>query len=131
MTQQQLERLHFNDEDITRIERWVEYLSKGAFGNSKEITDTYNRVFDGVMSKVNVTSCGSCLRNRINTLNNALKEWRTYQSQSAEARISPLEASVIDDNPSGDTNVPREENNATETKSEDNGKTRKLRKAKE
>lgn len=130
MTNQQLERLHFNDEDIMRIERWAEYLSKGAFGNSKEITETYNRVFDGVMSKVNVTSCGSCLRNRINTLNNALKEWRVY-NESENASKNAGNTPIIDDNPSGDTSVPREENNATETKSEDNGKTRKLRKAKE
>lgn len=129
MTNEQLKHLNFTEENIKLIEKWVEYLSKGAFGNSRDITNTYNEVFDGVLTKVNVTSCGSCIRNRINTLNNALKEWRAYKATENASNLH-LNAATSEENASSNINVPQEVNNALETKSEDNGK-RKVRKTKE
>lgn len=84
MTKEQIERLHFTDENIYKIEKWQEYIAKGHFGDSKDITNTYNEVFKDVYTKPQAyTSCGSCLRNRCNQMYAALKDWREYNASKA------------------------------------------------
>lgn len=56
-----------------KINMWSEALKKGAYGNSKDIVDTYNAIFQGIKPKQNYTTCGSCLRRCINTMNTQLQ----------------------------------------------------------
>lgn len=56
-----------------KINTWVEAMKKGAYGNSKDIVDTYNVIFEGIKPKQNYTTCGSCLRRCINTMNTQLQ----------------------------------------------------------
>lgn len=51
-----------------KIQTWVEAMSKGAYGNSKDIVDTYNAIFQGIKPKQNYTTCGSCLRRCIGAM---------------------------------------------------------------
>lgn len=51
-----------------KINMWSEALKKGAYGNSKDIVDTYNAIFQGIKTKQNYTTCGSCLRRCIGAM---------------------------------------------------------------
>lgn len=51
-----------------KINMWSEALKKGAYGNSKDIVDTYNAIFQGIKPKQNYTTCGSCLRRCIGAM---------------------------------------------------------------
>ena len=48
------------DRDIIRT--WKKYIDNGNFGNSRDIVDMYNKVFEGEKQKQPYTTCGSCLR---------------------------------------------------------------------
>ena len=74
----EVEKLNFTKENIEKIRRWEEYLRNGSYGNSKDITDTYNQIYEGLRSKANYTSCGACLRGRINNMVSSLNEWEKY-----------------------------------------------------
>lgn len=51
-----------------KINTYVEAMNKGAYGNSREIVDTYNAIFEGIKPKQNYTTCGSCLRRCIGAM---------------------------------------------------------------
>lgn len=55
-----------------KINTWVEAMKKGAYGNSKEIVDTYNAIFQDMKPKQNYTTCGSCLRRCIGAMSTQL-----------------------------------------------------------
>lgn len=82
-------KYNFTEENIAKIKKWMDYLSKGSYGNSKDITDTYNEVFQGVRTKANYTSCGACLRSRINSMYSALREWEKVQEEE-QKKVEPL-----------------------------------------
>lgn len=82
----EIEKLNLNEENIQKIRKWEEYLKRGSYGNSKDITDTYNEVYKETRSKANYTNCGGCLRSRINSMVSSLNEWEKYQ-ESLKPRI--------------------------------------------
>lgn len=96
MTKEQIEKLHFNDENIYKIEKWQEYIKKGHFGDARDITNTYNEVFSDVYTKQSYTSCGSCLRSRCNQLYSALEEWREHNNNK-NASTSDSNTPTIED----------------------------------
>lgn len=100
MTQEQINLLHFTDENIFKIEKWQEYIQRGHFGDARDITNTYNEVFKDVYTKQAFTSCGSCLRNRCNQMYNALKEWREHNDNnnaSESAGNAPIIEEKVED----------------------------------
>lgn len=60
-------------ENKEKILNWLEAMNKGAYGNSKEIVDTYNYIFENIKPKQNYTTCGSCLRRCISIMNTQLQ----------------------------------------------------------
>lgn len=68
--------MKFSKEDIELIEKFIEIKNKGFYADGKQLTEVYNRVLE---RNVNVTNCGSCLRGRVQELENALRAYRTSQ----------------------------------------------------
>lgn len=65
--------MNFTKEDIEKIEKFIEIKNKGYYCDGTQLTEVYNRVLD---KRVNVTNCGSCLRGRVQELENALNHYK-------------------------------------------------------
>lgn len=75
-------------ENKEKILSWVETMNKGGYGNSKEIVDTYNYIFENIKPKQNYTTCGSCLRRCINTMATQLNaELQLVEEQKAKEEV--------------------------------------------
>ena len=65
--------MKWTSDDIKLVEKLIEIKNKGLYASGAEVTAIYNRVLN---KNVNVTSCGSCLRARIQELENALNRFK-------------------------------------------------------
>ena len=63
----------WTDEDVKLVEKFIEIRNKGYYCDGAQLTAVYNRV---LQKNVNVTSCGSCLRQRVNELADALDRFK-------------------------------------------------------
>lgn len=63
----------WTDEDVKMVEKFIEIRNKGYYCDGKQLTDVYNRV---LQKHVNPTNCGSCLRQRVNELADALDKFK-------------------------------------------------------
>lgn len=77
--------MKFSKEDIELIEKFIEIKNKGFYADGKQLTEVYNRVLE---RNVNITNCGSCLRGRVQELENALRAYR--KSQEALKTEEPI-----------------------------------------
>lgn len=68
-------------EDIEKIEKFVEIRNKGFYIDGAQVTEVYNRVLN---KKVNVTNCGSCVRQRISELEDALNRFKASEALKKE-----------------------------------------------
>lgn len=77
--------MKFTDEDVKKIEKFIEIRNKGYYASGSEVTDVYNRVLE---KRVSSTMCSSCLRQRISELETALnrfkKELETNRKQEEQ-----------------------------------------------
>lgn len=73
--------MKFTKEDILLIEKFIEIKNKGYYCDGKQLTEVYNRVLE---KNVNITNCGSCLRGRVQELENALNKFKTTQEASKQ-----------------------------------------------
>lgn len=62
----------FNAEDAKLIRKFEEIKNRGYYADGGQVTTLYNRVFK---TNVNSTSCGSCLRGRIQQMVDALNRF--------------------------------------------------------
>lgn len=90
--------MKFTKEDIELIEKFIEIKNRGYYCDGKQLTEVYNRVLE---KNVNITNCGSCLRGRVQELENALNHYREQLKKAQEA--------LNNNNPN---NSPSEENKA-------------------
>ena len=65
--------MKFTKEDIELIEKFIDIKNRGYYADGKQVTDCYNRVLE---KNLNVTNCGSCLRGRIQELEDALNAFK-------------------------------------------------------
>lgn len=89
----------FSQEDIKLVERFIEIKNKGYYADGGQVTAAYNRILH---KNANVTNCGSCLRGRVQEMENALNHFKA-QIKAQEA----LKEEKVD-------NVTPEENKASE-----------------
>lgn len=68
-------------EDIEKIEKFIEIKNKGYYIDGAQVTEVYNRVLN---KKVNVTNCGSCVRQRISELEDALNRFKASEALKKE-----------------------------------------------
>lgn len=93
----------FSNEDIEKIKKFIEVKNRGYYADGGQVTDVYNRVLH---KNANPTNCGSCIRQRIQEMENALRHY-----QAKEAAIKAQEEQnkdKVDNIPSGENKVSEE-----------------------
>ena len=65
--------MKFTNEDIELIEKFIDIRNRGYYADGTQLTEVYNRVLE---KRVNPTNCGSCIRTRINELEEALNRFK-------------------------------------------------------
>ena len=63
----------FTNEDISIVEKFVEIKNRGLYANGSQVTEAYNRILH---QNLRPTNCGSCIRGRIQELENALNDFK-------------------------------------------------------
>ncbi len=63
----------WTNDDIELVEKFIKIRNRGMYADGKQLTDVYNRVLE---KNVHVTSCGSCLRQRVSELEKALNKFK-------------------------------------------------------
>ncbi len=75
--------IEWTNEDVKMVERFIEIKNKGYYCDGKQLTDYYNRLLN---KRVNVTQCGSCLRQRVGELEGALNHAKELERQAEEKK---------------------------------------------
>lgn len=65
--------MKFTKDNVKKIERFIEIKNRGYYANGTELQAVYNEVFE--VNKP-ATNCGSCIRQRITELENALNAFK-------------------------------------------------------
>lgn len=55
------------------VEKFIDIRNRGYYASGEQLTEVYNRVLN---KRVNPTNCGSCIRQRINELEEALNRFK-------------------------------------------------------
>ena len=92
--------MNMTNEDVNKIEKFIEIRNRGFYCNGTELTQVYNKVMG---RQKPVTNCSSCMRMMINELEQALNAFN--------------KAMTVEKKTSG-TTPSNEENNVTEAKSD-------------
>ena len=82
----------WTSEDVKLVEKFIEIKNEGFYVDGGQLTSAYNRILH---KNVNVTQCGSCLRQRVNELEAALNKFKMLSEELKEQEVD---------------NVPQEEN---------------------
>lgn len=83
--------INWSDEDIKMVEKLIEIKAKGYYADGKQVTDYYNRLLN---KHVNPTNCGSCIRQRVGELENALNHARELEKREAERKAEENKAKM-------------------------------------
>lgn len=83
--------INWTDEDIKMVEKLIDIKNKGYYADGKQVTDYYNRLLN---KHVNPTNCGSCIRQRVGELENALNHAKELEKQRAELEMKERMAKV-------------------------------------
>ena len=76
--------MKFTKEDIELIEKFVDIKNKGYYCDGTQLTEVYNRVLE---KNVKVTNCGSCLRQRVCELEDALNHFKKLSERQKEIEV--------------------------------------------
>lgn len=99
--------MNWTNEDVKLVEKFIEIRNKGYYADGGQLTEVYNRVLD---KRATPTNCGSCIRQRINELEQALERFKRL---SAEQEPTPVKeerdetSSSIESNDSKENNKPK------------------------
>lgn len=84
----------WTSEDVQLVEKFIDIKNRGFYVDGGQLTEAYNRILN---KHVNVTQCGSCLRQRVNELEEALNRFKRLSEAQAKQEVE---------------DTPQEENNA-------------------
>ena len=84
--------MNWKKEDIELVEKFIQIRNKGYYADGTQLTEVYNRVLD---KRVNPTNCGSCIRQRINELEEALNRFKRLSEKPSE----PSKEIKVEDTP--------------------------------
>jgi hypothetical protein len=73
--------MKWTSDDIKMVEKFIELRNKGFYVDGAQLTEVYNRVLE---KNVNPTNCGSCLRQRVNELSEALERFKRFSEASKQ-----------------------------------------------
>lgn len=74
--------MNWTNEDIKLVEKFIDIKNKGYYVDGAQLTEVYNRVLD---KRVSPTNCGSCIRGRINELEEALNRFKRMSEKASES----------------------------------------------
>ena len=77
--------MKFTKEDIEKIEKFISIKNRGYYADGGQVTEVYNRVLE---KNVNVTNCGTCLRGRIQELENALNQFKALSERTKQEEVN-------------------------------------------
>ena len=90
--------MKWTNDDIKLVEKFIDIRNKGYYCDGGQLTEVYNRVLE---RNAAVTNCGSCLRQRVNELADALERFKRLSEATKEDEVD---------------NIPQEENKAVRNK---------------
>lgn len=102
--------MNWTDEDVKLVEKFIDIRNRGYYCDGTQLTEVYNRVLD---KRVNPTNCGSCIRQRVNELEEALNRFKRSLELEKKDEPVPDAASATQD---ATHPVKEEENNKPKTK---------------
>lgn len=76
--------MNWTSDDISLVEKFIDIKNKGYYADGRQLTEVYNRVLN---KRVNPTNCGSCIRQRINELEEALTRFRKLSETKKEEEV--------------------------------------------
>lgn len=76
-----------SEEDRLKIRKFEEIKNRGMYASGVEVTEVYNRVLN---KRLPSTNCGSCIRQRVQEMVNALNK-EEEQERKAEEELKRLE----------------------------------------
>lgn len=85
--------MKWNDEDIERVEKFIDIKNRGMYCDSNQLNEVYNRVLE---KNATPTSCGSCMRHRISELETALKRHRQELEKVKSVTVEELNEEIKD-----------------------------------
>lgn len=128
----------WTEEDIEKVRKFIEIKRRGHYAETHELTSVYNRVLE---KHVNNTTCGSCLRQRVEELERALRQYEADKAKKEAEELANaqdsgfstveearLESEIIMQE--HEEEIKEENNNGTEGKSPTTTKKRKAAKPK-
>lgn len=76
-----MNEITWTNDDVKLVEKFIEIKNRGFYVSGEELTNAYNRILH---KHVNVTQCGSCLRQRVTELENALNHFKQKMALESE-----------------------------------------------
>ena len=76
--------MKWTNEDVKMVEKFIEIKNKGYYCDGGQLTEVYNRVLE---KRVNPTNCGSCIRQRINELEEALNRFKKLSEELEKDKV--------------------------------------------
>lgn len=99
--------MKFTKDNVKKIERFIEIKNRGYYANGNELQAVYNEVFE--VNKP-ATNCGSCIRQRIQELENVLRAFKRNGEMSGftdvNAYIDEINAIESEIKPSESVSTP-------------------------
>jgi len=77
----------FTKEDVELVEKFINIKNRGYYADGAQLTEVYNRVLD---KRVSPTNCGSCIRGRINELEEALNRFKKSLELEKKEDLAPV-----------------------------------------
>ena len=87
--------MKWTKELIEKVERFIEIKNKGYYADGTQVTEVYNQVFE---KNANVTNCGSCLRGRVQEMENALNQFKAQIKAQEELKEEKVDNVTPDEN---------------------------------
>ena len=85
--------MKWTNDDIKFVEKAIEIKNRGFYVDSKQLTEVYNRVLE---RHVAPTNCGSCLRQRVTELEQALNRLKQQMAKEAtETAVEPTKEETL------------------------------------
>lgn len=82
----------FTKEDVELVEKFIGIKNRGYYVDGAQLTEAYNRILH---KNVNVTNCGSCLRGRVNELEEALNRFKKSLEVEKKEDLAPVKEEEI------------------------------------
>lgn len=94
------------EENIKKIEKFIEIRNKGYYCSGSEVTNVYNDVFN---TRLASTNCSQCIKIRISQLETELNKYKKASEalKNVDPNNSPSEENKASDEPKNGENKPK------------------------